>query len=131
MTSENPPNPASGNVLENARREKLRAIAELGVDPWGTRFDDRLLIDNLSVSIPRGAIVGIIGGNGAGKSTFFNLLTGTEQPDAGTVELGDTVSGSFDHHFSREEIEAELKAAGFRTVHTADTPYGHAVGLAG
>ena len=46
------------------------------------------------------------------------------------VELGDTVSGSFDHHFSREEIEAELEAAGFRTVHTADTPYGHAVGIA-
>ncbi|MEM6708168.1 MAG: energy-dependent translational throttle protein EttA [Pseudomonadota bacterium] len=54
-------------------------------------FEDRLLIDNLSCSIPKGAIVGIIGGNGAGKSTFFRMLTGQEQPDTGTVELGDTV----------------------------------------
>ena len=54
-------------------------------------FEDHLLIDDLSVSIPQGAIVGIIGGNGAGKSTFFRLITGQEQPDAGTIELGDTV----------------------------------------
>ena len=54
-------------------------------------FGDRLLIDNLSFSIPKGAIVGIIGGNGAGKSTLFKMITGQEQPDSGTVELGDTV----------------------------------------
>ena len=54
-------------------------------------FGDRLLIDDLSFSIPKGAIVGIIGGNGAGKSTLFKMITGQEQPDSGTVELGDTV----------------------------------------
>ncbi len=54
-------------------------------------FGDRLLIDDFTCSIPRGAIVGIIGGNGAGKSTFFKMLTGQEQPDSGTITLGDTV----------------------------------------
>ncbi|MGX9519469.1 energy-dependent translational throttle protein EttA [Vibrio mediterranei] len=54
-------------------------------------FDSRVLIDDLSFSIPKGAIVGIIGANGAGKSTLFKMLSGTEQPDAGTIELGDTV----------------------------------------
>ncbi|GHF83881.1 energy-dependent translational throttle protein EttA [Thalassotalea marina] len=54
-------------------------------------FGDRVLIDDLSFSIPKGAIVGIIGANGAGKSTLFKMLSGTEQPDSGSVELGDTV----------------------------------------
>jgi len=54
-------------------------------------FQDRLLIDDLTCSIPRGAIVGIIGPNGAGKSTLFRMLTGQEQPDSGSVVLGDTV----------------------------------------
>ncbi|PSV25946.1 MULTISPECIES: energy-dependent translational throttle protein EttA [unclassified Photobacterium] len=54
-------------------------------------FGDRVLIDDLSFSIPKGAIVGIIGANGAGKSTLFKMLSGTEQPDSGTIELGDTV----------------------------------------
>tara|TARA_R110002167_G_scaffold91477_1_gene246216 strand:+ start:22698 stop:24377 length:1680 start_codon:yes stop_codon:yes gene_type:complete len=54
-------------------------------------FGDRMLIDNLSFSVPKGAIVGIIGPNGAGKSTLFKIMSGAEQPDSGTVELGDTV----------------------------------------
>ncbi|EEX95456.1 putative ABC transporter ATP-binding protein [Vibrio orientalis CIP 102891 = ATCC 33934] len=54
-------------------------------------FDGRVLIDDLSFSMPKGAIVGIIGANGAGKSTLFKMLSGTEQPDAGTIEMGDTV----------------------------------------
>ncbi|OOF09369.1 energy-dependent translational throttle protein EttA [Salinivibrio proteolyticus] len=54
-------------------------------------FGDRVLIDDLSFSVPKGAIVGIIGPNGAGKSTLFKMLSGTEQPDSGTVEVGDTV----------------------------------------
>ncbi len=54
-------------------------------------FNDRLLIDNLSLSIPKGAIVGIIGGNGAGKSTLFKLISGADSPDSGTVTLGETV----------------------------------------
>ncbi|MBR5676481.1 MAG: energy-dependent translational throttle protein EttA [Neisseriaceae bacterium] len=54
-------------------------------------FGDRLLIDNLSFKVPAGAIVGIIGSNGAGKSTLFKLITGKEQPDSGTVSIGQTV----------------------------------------
>ena len=55
------------------------------------RFDDKLLYQDLSFSIPQGAIVGIVGGNGAGKSTLFKLITGKEQPDAGNVVIGETV----------------------------------------
>ena len=58
-------------------------------------FGDRLLIDNLSFSIPAGAIVGIIGPNGAGKSTLFKLLAGKEQPDSGTIKIGQTVKMAF------------------------------------
>ncbi|CAG0977152.1 Energy-dependent translational throttle protein EttA [Methylophilaceae bacterium] len=54
-------------------------------------FNDRLLIDNLSFSIPPGAIVGIIGPNGAGKSTLFRMITGQEKPDSGEVGIGQTV----------------------------------------
>ena len=54
-------------------------------------YGDRLLIDNLSFKVPAGAIVGIIGPNGAGKSTLFRMLAGKEQPDSGTVKLGQTV----------------------------------------
>ena len=55
-------------------------------------FDGRVLIDDLSFKIPKGAIVGIIGANGAGKSTLFKMLSGTEQPDSGSIEMGETVS---------------------------------------
>ncbi len=62
-------------------------------------FGDRLLIDNLSFTIPAGAIVGIIGPNGAGKSTLFKLLAGKEQPDSGTAVVGSTVNMAFvDQH---------------------------------
>ena len=54
-------------------------------------FGDRLLIDNLSFTLPPGAIVGIIGPNGAGKSTLFRMITGQEQPDSGSVKIGQTV----------------------------------------
>lgn len=54
-------------------------------------FSDRVLIDNLTFSVPKGAIVGIIGPNGAGKSTLFKMLTGLEQPDSGSIRLGETV----------------------------------------
>lgn len=54
-------------------------------------YGDRVLIDNLSFSMPKGAIVGVIGGNGAGKSTLFRMLMGKEQPDSGTIEVGETV----------------------------------------
>ncbi len=54
-------------------------------------FGDRLLIDNLSFTVPAGAIVGVIGPNGAGKSTIFKMITGKEQPDSGEVNIGQTV----------------------------------------
>ena len=54
-------------------------------------YGDRVLIDDLSFNVPKGAIVGIVGPNGAGKSTLFRMLTGAEQPDSGTIDLGDTV----------------------------------------
>jgi ATP-binding cassette ChvD family protein len=54
-------------------------------------FGDKTLIDNLSFSIPKGSIVGIIGGNGAGKTTFLRMLVGAEQPDSGSIRIGETV----------------------------------------
>jgi sulfate-transporting ATPase len=54
-------------------------------------FGDRLLMDDLNFRIPVGAIVGIIGPNGAGKSTLFRMVTGVEQPDSGTIKIGQTV----------------------------------------
>ncbi len=67
-------------------------------------FGDRLLIDNLSFSIPPGAIVGIIGPNGAGKSTLFRMIQGKEQPDSGEIVIGPTVKvSSVDQ--SREGLE--------------------------
>ena len=56
---------------------------------------DKLLIENLSFTLPPGGIIGVIGPNGAGKSTLFRMLTGQEQPDEGTVVLGDTVKLSY------------------------------------
>jgi len=54
-------------------------------------FGDKLLIDGLSFQLPQGGIVGVIGPNGAGKTTLFRMIAGTEQPDSGTIRLGDTV----------------------------------------
>ena len=58
-------------------------------------FGDRLLVDDLSFSLPRAGIVGIIGPNGAGKTTLFKMLTGQEQPDGGTITVGDTVEFAY------------------------------------
>ena len=67
-------------------------------------FGDRLLFDNVSFSVPKGAIVGIIGANGMGKSTLFRLLMGHEQPDGGSVTVGDTVQlGYVDQ--SRDDLD--------------------------
>ncbi|MGR5557482.1 energy-dependent translational throttle protein EttA [Vibrio fortis] len=90
--------------LQSGDRQKRNETNELFIPP-GERlgdkvidvknltksFDGRVLIDDLSFSMPKGAIVGIIGANGAGKSTLFKMLSGTEQPDSGTIELGETV----------------------------------------
>jgi ATP-binding cassette ChvD family protein len=61
------------------------------VDHLCKAFGDRMLINDLSFSVPRGSIVGIIGGNGAGKTTFLRMLVGQEQPDSGSITLGETV----------------------------------------
>ena len=58
-------------------------------------FDDRVLIDNLSFTLPRNGIVGVIGPNGVGKTTLFKTIVGLEEPDAGTVKIGETVKLSY------------------------------------
>ncbi len=58
-------------------------------------FDGRVLLDDLSLRVPAGAIVGIVGGNGAGKSTLFRMIAGIEQPDSGSIELGESVKLAF------------------------------------
>ena len=68
-------------------------------------FGDRLLIDDLSFSIPPGAIVGIIGPNGAGKSTLFKMITGVEKPDSGKVVVGKSVKLAFVDQ-SREDLSS-------------------------
>ncbi|WP_395403888.1 energy-dependent translational throttle protein EttA [Pseudoduganella sp. UC29_106] len=69
-------------------------------------FGDRLLIDNLSFTIPPGAIVGIIGPNGAGKSTLFKMIAGVEQPDSGEVAIGKTAKISLVDQ-SRDKLDNE------------------------
>ncbi|PHM28221.1 energy-dependent translational throttle protein EttA [Xenorhabdus budapestensis] len=90
--------------LNNVEYQKRNETSELFIPP-GPRmgdkvlevsnltksYGDRVLIDNLSFSLPKGAIVGIIGPNGAGKSTLFRMLSGQEQPDSGSITLGETV----------------------------------------
>ncbi|HKO16643.1 MAG TPA: energy-dependent translational throttle protein EttA [Gemmatimonadaceae bacterium] len=73
-----PPPPRLGNEVVNAAA--LRKA-----------YGDKLLIDGLSFALPRGGIVGIIGPNGAGKTTLFRMIVGQEQPDAGELEVGETV----------------------------------------
>ena len=58
-------------------------------------FDDRVLVDNLSFSLPRGGIVGVIGPNGVGKTTLFKTIVGLEKPDSGVVRIGETVKISY------------------------------------
>ena len=73
-----PPGPRLGDVV-------------LEVENLRKGFGDKLLIDELSFQLPPGGIVGVIGANGAGKTTFFRMITGEEQPDSGVLRLGDTV----------------------------------------
>jgi ATP-binding cassette ChvD family protein len=68
-------------------------------------FGDRVLLDDISFTVPKGAIVGIIGPNGAGKSTLFRMITGQEQPDQGSIVLGDTVKPAYVEQ-SREKLDA-------------------------
>lgn len=77
-----PPGPRLGDVVIDAK----------GLTK---AYDGRILFENLDVSIPKNAIVGIIGPNGVGKSTFFRILMGKEQPDAGEIEIGNTVQVAY------------------------------------
>ena len=73
-----PPGPRLGNVV---------------IEAEGVRkgYGDNLLIDDLNFKLPPGGIVGVIGPNGAGKTTLFRMITGQEQPDSGTLRVGETV----------------------------------------
>ena len=69
-------------------------------------YGERLLIEELSFDLPRAGIVGVIGANGAGKTTLFRMITGQEQPDSGTLELGDTVKLAYVDQ-SRDSLNPE------------------------
>ena len=73
-----PPGPRLGDVV-------------IEVDDLTKGFGDKLLIEGLSFQMPPGSIVGVIGANGAGKTTMFRMITGAEQPDEGSIRIGDTV----------------------------------------
>ena len=68
------------------------------------RYDDKCLFEDLNFIIPKGAIIGIIGGNGAGKSTLFRIIASREKPDAGEIQLGETVDIAFVEQ-SRETLD--------------------------
>ncbi len=88
-----PPGPRLGDIVIEA--DKVRK-----------GYDDRILVDDLNFSVPPGAIVGIIGPNGAGKTTLFRMVTGKEEPDSGTLTVGDTVKlGHVDQ--MREALDPE------------------------
>jgi ATP-binding cassette ChvD family protein len=105
---------AEANDAKDSTRELEIAIPpgpRLGdrvIEVEGLRkgYGDRLLIEDLTFSLPRAGIVGIIGPNGAGKTTLFRMLVGQEPPDAGSVEIGDTVQLSYVDQ-SRDDLRAE------------------------
>ena len=86
-----PPGPRLGDIVVEARGIKKS-------------YGDNLLFDDLTFTLPRGGIVGVIGPNGAGKTTTFRMITGEEQPEGGTMRLGDTVQiGYVDQ--SRDDLD--------------------------
>jgi ATP-binding cassette ChvD family protein len=104
------------NSQENQKRNETHEIfippgPRLGeqvieVENINKGFGDRLLIENLSFSIPRGAIVGVIGGNGAGKSTLFRMFSGQEHADSGEIRLGTTVELAYVDQ-SRDNLDGD------------------------
>lgn len=88
-----PPGPRLGDMVVEA--ENLEKA-----------FDDRILIDDLSFKLPPGAIVGIIGANGAGKTTLFRMMVSQDQPDGGTLRLGDTVKFAYVDQ-NRDDLDPE------------------------
>jgi ATP-binding cassette ChvD family protein len=88
-----PPGPRLGDVVVEA-------------DELTKGYGERLLIDRLSFKLPPGGIVGVIGPNGAGKTTLFRMITGQEQPDSGSLRLGETVQLAYVDQ-SRDELNAD------------------------
>ena len=77
-----PPGPRLGDVV-------------IAADKVTKGYNDQLLVEDMSFSLPPGSIVGVIGPNGAGKTTLFRMVTGGEEPDSGTIRLGDTVQMAY------------------------------------
>jgi ATP-binding cassette ChvD family protein len=88
-----PPGPRLGDVVVTAEHVSKA-------------YGDRVLIDDLSFALPRGGIVGVIGPNGAGKTTLFRMIVGQEKPDAGTLQVGDTVVPAYVDQ-SRETLNGD------------------------
>jgi ATP-binding cassette ChvD family protein len=88
-----PPGPRLGNIV-------------VEVENLAKSFGDKVLVDGLSFSLPRNGIVGVIGPNGAGKTTLFKMIMGLEQPDSGSVRVGETVQISYVDQ-SRENIDPD------------------------
>jgi sulfate-transporting ATPase len=86
-----PPGPRLGDVV-------------IEVDSIGKGFGDRQLFENVSFNVPKGAIVGIIGANGMGKSTLFKIITGEETADSGSVRVGETVKLAYVDQ-SRDDLD--------------------------
>lgn len=141
-------NPSGRRARNKARLSRYEELAKQQVDtreqnlqiqiPSGQRlgdlvvrargvskgYEDRMLMEGVSFDLPRGGIVGVIGGNGTGKTTLLRMMTGQEQPDAGTLEVGPTVQVSYVDQF-RDALDAE------RTVYEEITGGEEMVDLAG
>jgi energy-dependent translational throttle protein EttA len=99
----------------------------IGADGISKAYGDRLLFEELSFELPAGAKLGIIGPNGAGKTTLFRIITGLEQPDSGTVKVGETVKIAYVDQ-SREDLDAdktvyELISGGYERIILGDREF--------
>ncbi len=108
-------------IIPNGERLGNKVIEVVGLKK---AMGDRLLIEDLSFTVPPGAIVGVIGPNGAGKSTLFRMITGQEKPDEGTITLGDTVQLSYVDQ-SRDALDPnktvwEEVSGGSEVIHLGD-----------
>ena len=108
-------------IIPNGERLGGKVI---DLDGIKKHMGDKLLIENLTISIPPGAIVGVIGPNGAGKSTLFRMITGQEQPDEGTITIGDTVQMAYVDQ-SRDALDPNKTAweeisGGSEVIHLGD-----------
>ncbi|MDP3264871.1 MAG: energy-dependent translational throttle protein EttA [Tabrizicola sp.] len=108
-------------IIPNGERLGNKVIEVVGLKK---HMGDKLLIEDLTFTVPPGAIVGVIGPNGAGKSTLFRMITGAEQPDEGTITLGDTVQLAYVDQ-SRDALDPNKTAweeisGGSEVIHLGD-----------